>query len=127
MEDLTKQTKVLIHEIHNGLAHVEKASDTEAELMAQTVFSRLDTAFSNCERLEHLVKKIPPNQREEAKLHIDKMKYDCKHLQSSLQGIQHRRSVSVSVCVLFTVHCSLNLSRVHSTVQKPSRTNGKLT
>jgi len=91
MDSLGKQTKVLLHEITNGLVYAERVATEEYEAVEKNIQKQLNTVLDNCERLDHLVKKEPPNKREEAKLHVDKMKYDCKHLQQALQSIQQRR------------------------------------
>ena len=93
MESLSKQTKVLLHEITNGLTFAERASCEEYGSVEKNIQKQINIVMENCERLDYLVKKEPPSKREEAKLHVDKMKYDCKHLQQALQGIQLRRLV----------------------------------
>lgn len=91
MDSLSKQTKVLLHEIANGLTFAERAAAEEYVAVEKSIQKQINTVLDNCERLDYLVKKEPPNKREEAKLNVDKMKYDCKHLQQSLQSIQYRR------------------------------------
>lgn len=91
MDALGKQTKVLLHEITNSLTFAERATAEEYDSVEKSIQRQISTVMDNCERLDYLVKKEPPNRREEAKLHVDKMKYDCKHLQQALQGIQYRR------------------------------------
>lgn len=91
MESLGKQTKVLLHEITNSLSFAERASSEEYASVERNIEKQINIVMDNCERLDHLVRKEPPNKREEAKLHVDKMKYDCKHLQQALQSIQYRR------------------------------------
>lgn len=97
MEKLSRETKVLLHEIHNGLTFVERASVEQADPIERKLTEQINTVFKNCERLEYLVKKEPPNRREEAKLHVDKMKYDCRHLESALHGIQQKRFVDFPI------------------------------
>ncbi|EPQ12021.1 Golgi SNAP receptor complex member 2 [Myotis brandtii] len=35
--------------------------------------------------------KEPPNKRQNAKPHVDQLKYDVQHLQTALRNFQHRR------------------------------------
>lgn len=37
--------------------------------------------YRNCEILDNYVFKVPTNQRQNAKLKVDQLKYDVKHLQ----------------------------------------------
>lgn len=46
---------------------------------------------SNCDRLDVLLFKVPPSQRQSSKLRIDQLKYDLRHLQTSLQHARDRR------------------------------------
>lgn len=100
MDALGKQTKVLLQEITNGLSFAERATAEEYGSVERSLNKQISTVFDNCERLDYLIKKEPPNRREDAKLHVDKMKYDCKHLQNALQAIQHRRFV-FQLCINF--------------------------
>ncbi|XP_070570886.1 Golgi SNAP receptor complex member 2-like [Ptychodera flava] len=45
------------------------------------------------ERLEILVNKEPPQRRQNAKLRVDQLKYDCKHLQAAMRNLKHRRYI----------------------------------
>lgn len=94
MDNLVKQTKVLLHEITNSLSYAERASIEEYDSVETNIHRQITVVMENCERLDYLVKKEHPNRREEAKLHVDKLKYDCKHLQQALQGIKHRRYIN---------------------------------
>lgn len=48
-------------------------------------------SYSNCDRLDVLLFKVPPSQRQSSKLRIDQLKYDLRHLQTSLQHARDRR------------------------------------
>lgn len=45
----------------------------------------------NCDRLDVLLYKVPASQRPSAKMRIDQLKYDIRHLQSSLQLYREKR------------------------------------
>ena len=44
--------------------------------------------FSNCEKLDILVNKEPPQKRHSAKIRVDQLKYDVTQIKSSYNGIQ---------------------------------------
>ena len=60
-------------------------------LIENEVQVQIDHIVSNCERLDILVNKEPPQKRSNAKMKVDQLKYDCQHLQSALRQLQHRR------------------------------------
>lgn len=45
----------------------------------------------NCDRLDVLVFKVPISQRPNAKMRVDQLKYDIRHLQSALQNWQQKK------------------------------------
>lgn len=47
--------------------------------------------FSNCDRLDVLLYKVPASQRPSAKMRVDQLKYDARHLHSSLQMYREKR------------------------------------
>ena len=60
-------------------------------LIENEIQAQIDHVVSNCERLDILVNKEPPQKRSNAKMKVDQLKYDCQHLQSALRQLQHRR------------------------------------
>ncbi|ELK34318.1 Golgi SNAP receptor complex member 2 [Myotis davidii] len=47
--------------------------------------------FSQQEHLKILSSKEPPNKKQNAKLHVDQLKYNVTHLQTALRNFQHRQ------------------------------------
>lgn len=47
--------------------------------------------FSNCEKLDIMVLKVPVAQRPHAKMRCDQLKYDSRHLQAALASAQQKR------------------------------------
>lgn len=47
--------------------------------------------YRNCDRLDVLLYKVPASQRQSAKMRVDQIKYDLRHLQSSLQMYREKR------------------------------------
>uniref|UniRef100_A0A4W3HRE2 Golgi SNAP receptor complex member 2 n=1 Tax=Callorhinchus milii TaxID=7868 RepID=A0A4W3HRE2_CALMI len=80
-----------IHEVQTHMGRLEKADQQSVHLVENEIQARIDQIFSNLERLEILTSKEPPNRRQNAKLRVDQLKYDCQHLQTALKNFQHRR------------------------------------
>uniref|UniRef100_UPI00398EEDC4 Golgi SNAP receptor complex member 2 isoform X3 n=1 Tax=Pristiophorus japonicus TaxID=55135 RepID=UPI00398EEDC4 len=91
METLYHQTNKQIHEVQTHMGRLEKADAQSVHLVENETQARIDQIFSNLERLEILTSKEPPNRRQNAKLRVDQLKYDCQHLQTALKNFQHRR------------------------------------
>lgn len=45
----------------------------------------------NCDRLDVLVFKVPTTQRSSAKMRVDQLKYDIRHLQAALQSWKQKK------------------------------------
>ncbi|XP_072926817.1 Golgi SNAP receptor complex member 2 isoform X2 [Hemitrygon akajei] len=91
METLYHQTNKQIHEVQAHMGRLEKADAQSVHLVENEIQARIDQVFSSLERLEILTSKEPPNRRQNAKLRVDQLKYDCQHLQTALKNFQHRR------------------------------------
>ncbi|XP_042199274.1 Golgi SNAP receptor complex member 2 isoform X2 [Callorhinchus milii] len=91
MDALYHQTNKQIHEVQTHMGRLEKADQQSVHLVENEIQARIDQIFSNLERLEILTSKEPPNRRQNAKLRVDQLKYDCQHLQTALKNFQHRR------------------------------------
>lgn len=90
MEALYHQTNRTIHDIHNGLARMEAATGDVVHI-EQEVQALIDQVVSNCERLEILVNKEVASRRHQAKFRLNRLQYDCQHLQAALRQVQHKR------------------------------------
>ncbi|XP_070569762.1 Golgi SNAP receptor complex member 2-like [Ptychodera flava] len=91
MEALYHQTNKMLHDVQANMSRIERAKPEDAHVVENEVQVRIDQITSNVERLEILVNKEPPQRRQNAKLRVDQLKYDCKHLQAAMRNIQHRR------------------------------------
>ncbi|XP_038047860.1 Golgi SNAP receptor complex member 2-like [Patiria miniata] len=91
MEKLYHETNKLLHEVQNGLSRVEQASQEKKYLAENEVQAMIDQIVSNLERLDILVNKEPATRKQNARLRLEQLKYDCQHLQAALRNIQHRR------------------------------------
>lgn len=91
MEALYHQTNKLIQEVQGDLARYERATGNHIHLVENEIQAHIDHIVSNCERLDILVNKEPPMRRNNAKMRVDQLKYDCQHIQAALRQLQHRR------------------------------------
>ncbi|XP_071792173.1 Golgi SNAP receptor complex member 2-like [Asterias amurensis] len=91
MERLYHDTNKLLQEVQNGLSRVEQASPENVHHAESEVQTMIDRIVSNLERLDILVNKEPPTRKQNARLRLDQLKYDCQHLQAALRNIQHRQ------------------------------------
>ena len=66
-------------------------SGNHVHLVENEIQAHIDHIVSNCERLDILVNKEPPMRRNNAKMRVDQLKYDCQHIQGALRQLQHRR------------------------------------
>uniref|UniRef100_A0A0A9YXC4 Golgi SNAP receptor complex member 2 n=1 Tax=Lygus hesperus TaxID=30085 RepID=A0A0A9YXC4_LYGHE len=90
MEALYHQTNGLVQETQEcfrKLEHMKGSSNTMA--IEKEIQGRIDSITSNCEKLDIMVNKEPAMRRQNAKLRIDQLKYDNRHLQAALRMYQH--------------------------------------
>uniref|UniRef100_A0A6B2EGH9 Putative golgi snap receptor complex member 2 n=1 Tax=Phlebotomus kandelakii TaxID=1109342 RepID=A0A6B2EGH9_9DIPT len=98
MEPLYHQTNKLIQDTQEcfqqlNTSHVDTAS-VESEIQ-----SKIAAVNSNCERLDVFLYKVPVTQRQNAKMRVDQLKYDIRHLQAALrlwQDKKKRRELEIS-------------------------------
>ncbi|XP_013195030.2 probable Golgi SNAP receptor complex member 2 [Amyelois transitella] len=90
MEALYHQTSQLIQETSDLFLKLENDPDRcqETEDAIQT---KINAISSNCEKLDIYVYKTPINQRPMAKMRVDQLKYDNKHIQAALTNSQNKR------------------------------------
>lgn len=91
MERLYHASNSIIEEIHQCFKRYETATSDEASRMESAIQARIDELCSNCERLTILVNKEPMSRRPQAKMRVDELKYEHRHLQAALGTIQRRR------------------------------------
>ncbi|XP_073985183.1 golgi SNAP receptor complex member 2 [Rhodnius prolixus] len=89
MEALYHQTNALVQETQQCFHKLEKLKGTNTDSFEAEIQARIDTIISNCERLDILVHKEPIGRRQNARIRIDQLKYDNRHLQAALRMHQH--------------------------------------
>ncbi|KAH8408572.1 hypothetical protein KR215_007823 [Drosophila sulfurigaster] len=91
MESLYHQTNSTLKEIEQCFQRLGQIGPQEALDVENAIQVKITQANSNCDRLDVLLFKVPPSQRQSSKLRIDQLKYDLRHLQTSLQHARDRR------------------------------------
>ncbi|KAL4705014.1 hypothetical protein ACJJTC_009802 [Scirpophaga incertulas] len=90
MEVLYHQTNQLLQEVTDLFTKLEKDPDN-CEDVENAIQSKINAVSGNCEKLDIYVYKTPINQRPMAKMRVDQLKYDNKHIQASLVNAQNKR------------------------------------
>ncbi|KAH8269973.1 hypothetical protein KR018_001264 [Drosophila ironensis] len=91
MESLYHQTNSVVKEIERDFQRLNQLSAQESLEVENAIQVKITQANSNCDRLDVLLFKVPPSQRQSSKLRVDQLKYDLRHLQTSLQTARERR------------------------------------
>ncbi|XP_039966251.1 probable Golgi SNAP receptor complex member 2 [Bactrocera neohumeralis] len=91
METLYHQTNRMIQEIEQTFQKLAQTSGLDTADVENEIQMKITAVNSNCDRLDVLLYKVPASQRPSAKMRIDQLKYDTRHLQSSLQLYREKR------------------------------------
>ncbi|CAF4883583.1 unnamed protein product [Pieris macdunnoughi] len=89
MDVLYHQTSQLIQEAFDLFHKLDSIPDSDK--VENDIQFKINAINGNCEKLDILVFKTPINQRPMAKMRVDQLKYDNKHLQASLINAQNKR------------------------------------
>ncbi|XP_029157424.1 Golgi SNAP receptor complex member 2 [Nylanderia fulva] len=91
METLYHQTNKLIQETQHLFSQLErKSSNVDLQEIKEIIESKLNLINSNCERLDVLCLKGPVSQRQNARMRVDQLKYDSRHLAAALNSLCSR-------------------------------------
>ena len=86
MESLYHQTNGLLEQTQGYFVRLEQgAMGEDGERLQMEIQSRLDTMWTNSERLDMLAGKEPVQRRQAARQRVDQLKYDIQHLNAALQ------------------------------------------
>ncbi|XP_040575545.1 Golgi SNAP receptor complex member 2 [Lepeophtheirus salmonis] len=91
MEYLYHETNRSIQDIQECLVGLEKTPLNEGAPLESRIHQGIQVIHKNIERLDVLVHKEPTNRRYNAKIRVDQLKSDVRHLQSSTQSIKNKR------------------------------------
>lgn len=90
MDALYHQTNRIIQEIQQ---HFQQLNGPQSDLVKveNEIQMKIATVNANCDRLDVLVYKVPVSQRPNAKMRVDQLKYDVRHLANALEMWQHKK------------------------------------
>ncbi|CAN7989405.1 unnamed protein product [Ixodes hexagonus] len=91
MERLYHVSNSIVEEIHQCFKRYELATGDDASRMEGVIQDKINQLVDNCERLSLLVNKEPMSRRQHAKMRVDELKYEYRHLQAALGNLQRRR------------------------------------
>ncbi|XP_054732057.1 probable Golgi SNAP receptor complex member 2 [Anastrepha obliqua] len=91
MEPLYHQTNRMLQEIEQNFQKLAQTNGPDTTNVENDIQMKITAANSNCDRLDVLLYKVPASQRPSAKMRIDQLKYDIRHLQGSLQLYREKR------------------------------------
>ncbi|EFN79999.1 Golgi SNAP receptor complex member 2 [Harpegnathos saltator] len=87
METLYHQTNKLVQETQHLFSQLEKkSSDADLQEIKAAIEDKINLVNSNCERLDVLCLKGPVSQRQNARMRVDQLKYDSRHLSAALNS-----------------------------------------
>ncbi|KAG5884755.1 hypothetical protein JTB14_029236 [Gonioctena quinquepunctata] len=91
MDTLYNQTNKLIQQTQYNFQLLEGSGPNAVEIDAD-IQEKLNQINSNCTKLDLFTLKLPLDQRQNAKMRCDQLKYDCRHLQAALAASQQKRA-----------------------------------
>uniref|UniRef100_A0A182M6V1 Golgi SNAP receptor complex member 2 n=1 Tax=Anopheles culicifacies TaxID=139723 RepID=A0A182M6V1_9DIPT len=90
MEALYMQTNSLIQETQQCFQRLNDTRFDSGEI-EHDIQMKITTVNGNCDRLDVLLFKVPVAQRQNAKMRVDQLKYDVRHLQAALKLYQDKK------------------------------------
>ncbi|XP_050071125.1 probable Golgi SNAP receptor complex member 2 [Anopheles maculipalpis] len=90
METLYMQTNSLIQETQQCFQRLNDSRFDSSEI-EHDIAMKITTVNGNCDRLDVLLFKVPVAQRQNAKMRVDQLKYDIRHLQAALKLYQDKK------------------------------------
>ncbi|XP_044268650.1 probable Golgi SNAP receptor complex member 2 [Tribolium madens] len=91
MDTLYHQTNKLIQQTQQSFQALEQNSGNVQEIEAD-IQEKINAITSNCEKLDVYLYKVPFDQRPNAKMRCDQLKYDARHLQAALVASRQKRA-----------------------------------
>ncbi|CAG2183455.1 unnamed protein product, partial [Oppiella nova] len=96
MDSLFSASNVLINEIQESLfprleSLIASNDQNNALSVESDIESKVKQLDTYCDKMEIIVNKSGPNDRPQQKMRLDQLRYDSRHLLSSLRNLHHRR------------------------------------
>ncbi|XP_003737661.1 Golgi SNAP receptor complex member 2 [Galendromus occidentalis] len=89
MEDLYHRTRLTIEKLNGTFQRFDTVGNEEE--FDRLVQGEMENIFTSCDRLEILVHKEPASRRHVAKLKVDQLKYDVRHLKAVQENLRRKR------------------------------------
>ncbi|ELK36648.1 Golgi SNAP receptor complex member 2 [Myotis davidii] len=90
MEPLHQQTHKQVHQIQSHMGHRETADKQSVHLVENEIQASIPD-IQPARTPRDFVQQGAAQQKTDAKLRIDQLKYDVQHLQTAFRNLQHRR------------------------------------
>ncbi|KAL9959146.1 hypothetical protein ACROYT_G036236 [Oculina patagonica] len=91
MDNLYQETNRLIVGVQGLLSKLSTAHPDSLNAIEQEIEQNLEQVSSNCERLSILINKEPPQKKQSARIKVDQLTYDLRHLKTGFNNYQHRK------------------------------------
>ncbi|XP_033221239.1 probable Golgi SNAP receptor complex member 2 [Belonocnema kinseyi] len=87
MEALYHQTNKVVQETQHLFSQLERQPpNSDVQAVENDIETKINLINRNCERLDILCMKGPISQRQDAKMRVDQLKYDSRHLTAALNS-----------------------------------------
>lgn len=91
MDNLYQETNRLIVGVQGLLSKLSSAHPDSLNALEQEIEQNLEQASANCDRLAILINKEPPQKKQSARIKVDQLTYDLRHLKTGFNNYQHRK------------------------------------
>ncbi|XP_034941280.1 Golgi SNAP receptor complex member 2 [Chelonus insularis] len=92
MEALYHQTNKLVQETQHLFTQLDRRlPNLDLNAVESDIIAKISLINSNCERLDILCMKGPISQRQNAKMRVDQLKYDSRHLSAALKSWKNQQ------------------------------------
>ncbi|XP_054160449.1 Golgi SNAP receptor complex member 2-like [Oppia nitens] len=96
LDSLFNSSNILINDIQEVLfprleSTIQIGDQNNALTVESDIESKLKQIETNCDKMDIYVNKCGPNDRPQQKMRLDQLRYDSRHLLSSLRNLHHRR------------------------------------
>ncbi|XP_074628081.1 Golgi SNAP receptor complex member 2-like [Acropora palmata] len=91
MDGLYQETNRLIVGVQGLLSKLSTTHPDSLHVVEQEIENSLEQASVNCDRLLILVNKEPPQKKQSARIKLDQLTYDLRHLNTGFQNYKHRK------------------------------------
>lgn len=91
MDGLYQETNRLIVGVQGLLSKLSTTHPDSLHVVEQEIENSLEQASVNCDRLLILVNKEPPQKKQSARIKVDQLTYDLRHLNTGFQNYKHRK------------------------------------